>query len=241
MIGLIPFITGITGSITHVMTGPDHLAAVTPFTFEKKDKAWKIGFYWGLGHLFGMLLIGLVFYGFKNYFNIEKFSDYSEFSVGFILIGIGLWALYKSLNKKSEATNFHVHNSDFPFLHKHKNGSSDHNHENSQAFAPFNTNPDEKLRNAYTLFSVGTIHGFAGIAHFILFLPVLGFSTNIDVITYIVGFAIGTVFAMVTYTFLVSKLPLVLKGTSNNSKLKYFRIISGFLAILVGLYWIFIN
>jgi len=241
MFGIIPFITGITGAVTHVMTGPDHLAAVTPFTFEKKDKAWKIGFFWGLGHLSGMMLIGLVFYGFKNYFNIEKFSSYSEFSVGFILIGIGLWAIFKSLKKKSVDKNFHVHNSDFPFLHIHKNGSTEHNHENTQSFVPFNHKPDEKLRNAYTLFSVGTIHGFAGIAHFILFLPVLGFSTNFDIITYISGFALGTVFAMVTYTFLISKLPLFLKGTANNSKLKYFRVISGILAILVGLYWIFIN
>lgn len=241
MYGIIPLITGITGAVTHVMTGPDHLAAVTPFTFEKKDKAWKIGFYWGLGHLSGMLLIGMVFYGFKNYFNIDKFSGYSEFSVGFILIGIGLWAIYKSLKKKSEFTGFHIHNSDFPFLHKHKSGNTNHDHDSQLPNAPFNKKPDEKLRNAYTLFSVGTIHGFAGIAHFILFLPVLGFSTNTDMITYISGFAVGTVFAMVSYTFLVSKLPLVLKGTNNESKLKYFRIVSGLLAIIVGFYWIFIN
>ena len=37
-----PLTAGLIASILHVITGPDHLAAVMPFAVESKKKAWKI-------------------------------------------------------------------------------------------------------------------------------------------------------------------------------------------------------
>ena len=56
-----PLFAGIIAAMLHVISGPDHLAAVTPFAIESKKKAWKVGLFWGIGHLLGMLSIG-----FKN-------------------------------------------------------------------------------------------------------------------------------------------------------------------------------
>ncbi|MCF6183546.1 MAG: sulfite exporter TauE/SafE family protein [Bacteroidales bacterium] len=101
----ISFLLGIVASATHVMTGPDHLAAVTPLAIENKKKSWIIGISWGIGHTTGLLLIGILFYLFREVFPIKLISAYSEIIVGIILIVIGLWAFYKLLNKN---------------LHKHK-------------------------------------------------------------------------------------------------------------------------
>ncbi len=100
----ISFLLGIVASATHVMTGPDHLAAVTPLAIENKKKSWIIGISWGIGHTTGLLLIGGLFYLFREMFPVKLISEYSETVVGVILIAIGFWAFYKLLNK-----NFHKH------------------------------------------------------------------------------------------------------------------------------------
>ena len=56
-----PLFAGIIAAMLHVIAGPDHLAAVTPFAIESKKKAWKVGLFWGVGHLLGMLFIGVLF------------------------------------------------------------------------------------------------------------------------------------------------------------------------------------
>ena len=85
-----PFFAALLASILHVLAGPDHLAAVTPFAIESKRKAWKVGLYWGLGHLAGMICIGILFYFFREIIPIEKISEFSEQLVGFVLIAIGI-------------------------------------------------------------------------------------------------------------------------------------------------------
>ncbi len=93
------FLLGIVASATHVMTGPDHLAAVTPLAIENKKKSWIIGISWGIGHTTGLLLIGGLFYLFREMFPVKMISEYSEIIVGIILVIIGMWAFYKLLNK----------------------------------------------------------------------------------------------------------------------------------------------
>src|SRR5512139_3398623 len=94
---MLQLVTGILASSVHVITGPDHLAAVTPLAIENRQKAWHIGLFWGIGHVLGMLLIGLLFIIFKELINVEKISGYSEYLVGIVLVGIGLWAIVKTL------------------------------------------------------------------------------------------------------------------------------------------------
>ncbi len=72
MIFTFPLLSGILTSMLHVISGPDHLAAVTPLVIESKRKAWKIGLSWGIGHIVGMLLIGIVFLIFKDFIILKK-------------------------------------------------------------------------------------------------------------------------------------------------------------------------
>ena len=70
-----PILAGIVGSVLHVVSGPDHLVAVAPFAIENKRKAWKIGLMWGVGHLAGMLLIGVLVMLFKDLIPYETISE----------------------------------------------------------------------------------------------------------------------------------------------------------------------
>ena len=96
---MLTLLLGIIASATHVITGPDHLAAVTPLAIENKKRSWIIGISWGIGHTTGLLLIGILFYLFRDFIPVKLISEYSEIIVGVILITIGLWAFYKLSNK----------------------------------------------------------------------------------------------------------------------------------------------
>lgn len=228
-----PIYAGLIAAIFHVITGPDHLAAVTPFAIESKKKAWKVGVFWGLGHLFGMSLIGVLFMLFEEYIPIESISDYSEQLVGFVLIFIGLWAFYQIFSKKSNHKHLHVHSENTPVVHEHihkHNHQDDHHHDHGK-----------KIKNSYyTSFSVGILHGLAGVAHFILFLPILGFNSTINAIQYIIGFAMGTVIAMTVYAFIVGKIASVAKKEHNEDFFKGVRLAGGLFAIIIGIYWLFL-
>jgi len=56
-----PLFAGIIAAMLHVISGPDHLAAVTPFAIESKKKAWKVGLFWGIGHLLGIIYWCFIF------------------------------------------------------------------------------------------------------------------------------------------------------------------------------------
>jgi len=83
-----PLITGTLAAMLHVLSGPDHLAAVAPLAVENRNKTWRIGLFWGLGHIAGMLLIGILMTLFRDFIPVERISEHSEQLVGFILIMI---------------------------------------------------------------------------------------------------------------------------------------------------------
>src|SRR5680860_530464 len=114
-----PLLAGIIAAILHVISGPDHLAAVTPFAIESKKKAWKVGLFWGIGHLLGMLSIGVLFLMFKDLIPIEKISKHSEKMVGVILIGLALWIFFKIFKDEKQHKHTHIHVEGYPIIHEH--------------------------------------------------------------------------------------------------------------------------
>lgn len=197
----VPFIAGLVAAVIHVLSGPDHLAAVTPMALEEKHKTWSVGLFWGLGHLSGMLVIGGLFYFFKDYIPLEWISGKSEQLVGVILIGIGVYALIKSYKRRKIKKPI------------------------PQPYQPIYS------------YGIGVIHGFAGIAHFVLLFPVLGFETKIESGFYIIGFALGTILAMVLYSLFLGNLSKLLTTTNSPNFEKVIKISGALFAIIVGIYW----
>ena len=104
----LPITAGLITSMLHVISGPDHLAAVTPFAIESKKKAWKIGLSWSVGHLAGMMAIGVLFTAFGELIPIESISQYSEQLVGLVLVGVGIAAIYKIFRQKKAVSYTHL-------------------------------------------------------------------------------------------------------------------------------------
>lgn len=226
----LPIIAGIIASILHVVSGPDHLAAITPFAVENKRKVWKIGFSWGMGHLVGMLMIGMLFILFKNIVPVEKISEYSEQIVAVVLIGVGFWALYRIVIKEKKHNRPHVHADSKVFIHQHE---EEHIVDNKH------TASSVSEKTIISSFVIGVIHGLAGIAHFLLLSPALSYATKSESYLYIGGFAIGTVMAMTVYAYLLGS--IAKKSSGNKSLLKTIRLIGGLFALIVGVYWLYLS
>jgi len=229
-----PLLGGTLASMLHVISGPDHLAAVTPLVIETKRKTWKIGLSWGFGHLLGMLLIGVLFLLFKDFIPIESISKYSEQLVAFVLIGVGFWAFYRIFKEKYQHQHPHVHTEKEVYIHTHKH-IHDHNDTHQH------THKKVVKQNMISSFGIGFIHGLAGVAHFLLLLPVLGFDNQIDGIQYVVGFAIGTVLAMSTYALIIGKLAEYSKQQHTEAFFKGIRFAGGLFAIVIGFYWLYLS
>jgi hypothetical protein len=201
-------ITGFLAAVAHVLSGPDHLAAVAPFAVRSSGRSWRIGLFWGLGHLSGMFMIGILFTLLQDFPPLELISSYSEALVGFVLLGIGVWALYRAYFPRAS----HVH-------------LADHHHEH-------------RKKAHIATFSIGSLHGLAGVAHFILFIPVLGFENRPQAMSYILGFAAGTVVAMIAFTYLLGHIKRLAGNKRGDNFMKTLRLVSGMAAIGVGIYWI---
>ena len=230
-----PLFLGLTAAVVHVLMGPDHLAAVTPLVLDTQKRHWRIGFLWGIGHIVGMLLIGILFYFFKDFIPVEAISNSSEQFVGVILIGLGVWAFYRIKNKRKNHKHPHFHDENgsgsVVHIHEHTHKIQDHSH----------THDKQIKQNSFTAISVGVIHGFAGIAHFVLLLPVLGFQSKVESVQYILGFAFGILIAMITYTLILGKLNNRHPEMYDKPLIANLQFWGGILAIGVGVYWIIIN
>lgn len=203
--------TGFLAAAAHVFSGPDHLAAVAPFAVGNSGRSWRIGLFWGLGHLAGMLLIGILFTLLQDFPPLELISSYSEALVGIVLVGIGIWAVLRAY---------------IPGLWSMH--GTDHQH-------------TKRAKTHIATFSIGSLHGLAGVAHFILFLPVLGFETTTQAVFYIAGFAFGTVAAMIAFTFLLGRVNIFSGDEKRKKFMRSLRLITGIAAVVIGVYWIAAN
>uniref|UniRef100_UPI003564596E urease accessory protein UreH domain-containing protein n=1 Tax=Lutibacter sp. TaxID=1925666 RepID=UPI003564596E len=176
---------------------------------------------------------GLLFLFFKELIPIEKISEHSEQFVGFILIGLGLWIFLKIFKEEKKHKHIHVHVQNNPIIHEHP-----HNHTSEKVHT--HAHPNLKQGNIASL-SVGFIHGLAGVAHFLLFLPVIGFSSKLDSVKYIIGFAIGTLIAMIAFAMVVGKVAAYSKQDHNDTFFKGIRLAGGLFAFIIGIYWVIAN
>ena len=144
--------TGLILGLEHALE-PDHLVAVSVFVSERKDlrsAAW-LGISWGMGHTATLLLIG----GGTLLLNITIppwLADSMELIVGFLLIGIGLNALYRVYRNK-----LHIH------PHEHADGET-HQHLHSHRHSEAHGHGHSRAR----AFVVGLVHGGAGSAAAVL-------------------------------------------------------------------------
>jgi sulfite exporter TauE/SafE len=220
---MISAILGFAAGSIHVLTGPDHLAAVSPIAIENSDKATSVGFKWGIGHTGGVCLLGFLALVLREIIPFNFISGYSERMIGIILIGIGLWGIRKAYFNK-------IH------VHYHVHGGNKHIHFHSHGKGTSHETPKAHF-HSHTAFAIGIMHGFAGTSHIFGILPALAFTSRIDAVFYLLFFGIGTIVAMTAFAAIIGYFSkkLEAKGT-----IIIQRMLATFsaAAIFVGFYWI---
>ena len=223
---MLPVFTGLVAGVFHVLSGPDHLAAIAPLAAESQREPWRIGMRWGVGHAGGVALVGILALLFREIIPIEIISSWSERLVGMMLIGIGLWGFRKAFRHR-----LHAH------PHQHGGDSHLHVHAHSRAEAHHVHEHGSRHDHIHAALAVGTLHGLAGSSHFLGVVPALAFPTTSQALAYLSAYGLGTVLAMTLFASLIG---WTTRGVDRRGQLSYQRWL-GFcsaLAILVGIYWL---
>jgi ABC-type nickel/cobalt efflux system permease component RcnA len=234
------FLTGFLASVAHVVTGPDHLAAVTPLAIDSRKKSWLIGLNWGFGHTVGMLLIGLLFVLFREFLPVDSISKHSDTVIGVLLIGIGSYAILRTYMRHSHGNRPHTHFHTRPFLyaHIHKHSHDDETIDRRTDSGHEHEHAGTLKQNAFTALFIGIIHGFAGFSHLFALLPSLALPTVTASVIYISAFAFGTILTMVLFAVILGVVAFRAVVKDHRIFLKWFTLTGGFLAIGIGILWL---
>lgn len=190
---MISLLSGAVAGVMHVLSGPDHLAAVAPLAVQRQSGAWTTGVRWGLGHSGAVIVLGLLCLWLREMLPLELFSSWAERLVGLVLIGIGLWGMNRALSKH---------------IHAHEHTHDGHRHAHLHLHSPRTAHPrgrDETRPHAHThaAFALGTLHGLAGSSHFFGLLPALAFPTAAQAVGYLSAYGLGTIAAMAGFSWLI--------------------------------------
>ena len=189
------FFTGLAAGAAHVVTGPDHLAALAPIAAHQPRHATRLGLRWGLGHGTGVVALGTLGLFAKQSIDVEALSAWSEFAVGFVLIAVGLWALRKA---SQIVIHSHGHNHDGNDAHGH---SHFHMHVDHNA----HSHPEAHRGHSHAAFLVGALHGAAGTGHLLGVLPSLALPP-MDAALYLAAYFLSAVLAMTAFGGLMGRL-----------------------------------
>ena len=204
--------------LVHVLTGPDHLAAVAPLAAADRDRGWLAGWTWGIGHASGVVVVAVIAILLRDLMPpVEMLSAWGERLVGVALIAIGAWAFRRSLRPE---TTPHVH------------GVVSHQHLHLQGGPRW----ARRLGHAHASFYMGILHGVAGSSHFFGVLPALALPTRTAAFVYIAAFGVGTVLAMSAFAAGIGSTGLRLRhGTAGHRRL---MMSAAVLALAVGSWWL---
>jgi len=215
---MLTLVTGTLAGFFHVLSGPDHLAAVAPIAIANRERGWVAGWTWGIGHASGVVVIAVLAVLLRDVLPpVDAISAWSERLVGGALIGIGLWALGRSARVTPAA---------------HAHGALSHDHLHVQAGPRWM----RRLGHAHASFCLGVLHGVAGSSHFFGVLPALALPTRAASLMYIGAFGVGTVAAMTAFA--------AVAGSAGGRTMRHafpqraMMLSAALLAIVVGGIWI---
>ncbi|KAK9807095.1 hypothetical protein WJX73_004376 [Symbiochloris irregularis] len=197
---------GLAAGCLHSLSGPDHLAALTPLTFGRGQmKATLLGALWGFGHCIGQLVLGLLLLVLKDRFTqvVPALSKYSSVTVGLTLMVIGGLGLQETLHTRREAQMQLVGTGDFQL--------------EAQEQASRVQDAVRPLRRNFSLWTLATgiVYGLQPDALFVI-IPALALPTPLAAVAYMFMFVVGTVTAMGSYTAFIGATSKALDKSNGN-------------------------
>ncbi len=203
----------------HVLSGPDHMAAVAPLAIAERERSWLAGWTWGLGHASGVVVVAVLAVLLRDLLPpVDAISQWGERIVGGALIGVGIWALRQGLGI---GTSRHMH------------GGVAHSHVHVRR------NPVllQRLGHAHAAFLMGVLHGVAGTSHFLGVLPALALPTRAESLTYVGVFGVASIAAMTGFAWAVGA--IAQRSSAHSIAAHRILVLAGAaLAIVVGGYWL---
>ena len=212
---MLTILSGALAGALHVVTGPDHLAAVAPLAIAHRRRGWFAGCTWGVGHTAGVVTVALLAVLLRDLLPpVELISAWSERLVGAALIALGLWALRAALRIAQRP---------------HTHGAAPHDHLHVQRGPAFT----RRLGHAHASFGMGVLHGLAGSSHFLGVLPALALPTLTAALAYIAAFGVASILAMTAFGATLGAAP----GPRTHCA---FMLASAAMAFAVGAAWLII-
>jgi sulfite exporter TauE/SafE len=209
-------VSGALAGLFHVLSGPDHMAAVAPLAVADRGRAWRSGWTWGLGHASGVVAVAVLAVLLRDLLPpVADISAWGERAVGGALIALGFWGVSRAARLR-------------PASHRHAGVNHDHLH--VQAGPRW----IRRMGHAHAAFAVGLLHGVAGSSHFFGVLPALALPTPSASFIYIGAFGVGTVAAMTAFAGAVGRLGSPTARVSHRALMAT----TGVAAIVVGCVWI---
>jgi hypothetical protein len=158
--------SGLAAGVVHCVLGPDHVAALAPFSVEAQRRAWVVGLRWGVGHAVGIVAVAIAFAAAADRVDLRLLGAAGDYVVGGVLVAVGLWGLAHGWRAEHALQ---------------RGAGAGHLHHHVHATAAL---------------SIGTLHGLVGTGSTLAVLPTLGLHAFAERAAYLSGFAAGTIFSM---------------------------------------------
>ena len=223
-------VMGLIFGLKHA-TEVDHVVAISTIVSQNGNlfRSAMVGALWGVGHTAALLVTGVIVLSLKITIP-ERVSNWLEFGVALLILGLGTSALWRALRSR---TKIHLHR------HKHDEVSHVHLH-----FHDATTHHGEShaLTHSHSVSAVGikpvligTIHGLAGSGPLTL-LVLTQITSPWMGLLYLSLFGVGAILGMLLMSGLVG-LPFALTSGSFSGLHHRLRTAAAVLSIMFGLWY----
>ena len=230
-----PIIAGLIAGVAHVLTGPDHMAAVAPLAVEQHRRTWIAGCLWGIGHSGSVFLLASLALIFREALPIDTISSWAEFLVGFVLIAVGVWGVHRVIRLHVHThTHMHTHTHESADGHAHEHA---HTHVHATAPGKDHAHRGKTHSHSHSLLGIGALHGMAGTSHLLGVIPALGMPTRAGAVGYTIAFGLGSIIGMGVFAGAIGMLIRAASSSGRNIT-KGLLSLSSIASIGVGVWWL---
>ena len=189
---------------------PDHISAISTLLHRepKLSSVLRIGLAWGAGHT-TMLMIAVLIVGVLRLQISPRYMSYLEGIVAFMLLVLGVWAIYVAISAI--------------LAERRSPDKVTRHYDHEQGNGP--------VRNGWTSYAVGLIHGLAG-SGALLLLVAASLTTLGERVFYTAVFGVGSILGMGMVTIAIA-IPF-LASRSRPVLFHSLTGLSGALSIVVG-------
>ena len=175
-------LSGVVAGVFHVLSGPDHLAAVAPLAASDRGGSLRAGWTWGVGHASGVMVVAALAVLLRDALPpVADISAWGERAGG---RGAHRAGPVEPVARGAPA----------PRAARARR-APEHEHVHVQRGPRWM----RRLGHGHAAFAVGVLHGVAGSSHFFGVLPRSALPTAAASFSYIAAFGVGTVAAMTAF------------------------------------------